>query len=65
MLVPEPPPLLGAGVRAEQAPRDRAATIISTTACEKGEKEHKIPFELKEKKENFAEFLKFTAALKA
>ena len=30
-----------------------------------GEKEHKIPFELKEKKENFAEFLKFTAALKA
>nr|WP_314179196.1 hypothetical protein [uncultured Campylobacter sp.] len=26
-----------------------------------GEKEHKIPFELKEKKENFAEFLKFTA----
>lgn len=30
-----------------------------------GEKEHKIPFELKDKKENFAEFLKFTAALKA
>ena len=30
-----------------------------------GEKEHQIPFELKEKKENFAEFLKFTAALKA
>lgn len=30
-----------------------------------GEKEHKIPFELKEKKENFAEFLKFMAALKA
>lgn len=30
-----------------------------------GEKEHKIPFELKNKKENFAEFLKFTAALKA
>ena len=30
-----------------------------------GKKEHKIPFELKEKKENFAEFLKFTAALKA
>lgn len=30
-----------------------------------GEKEHKIPFELKEKKENFAEFLKFTAALRA
>ncbi|WP_122862350.1 hypothetical protein [Campylobacter showae] len=30
-----------------------------------GEKEHKIPFELKEKKENFAEFLNFTAALKA
>ena len=30
-----------------------------------GEKEHKIPFELKEKKEKFAEFLKFTAALKA
>ena len=30
-----------------------------------GEKEHKIPFELKEKKENFAGFLKFTAALKA
>ena len=29
------------------------------------EKEHQIPFELKEKKENFAEFLKFTAALKA
>ena len=26
-----------------------------------GEKEHKIPFELKNKKENFAEFLKFTA----
>ena len=30
-----------------------------------GEKEHKIPPELKEKKENFAGFLKFTAALKA
>lgn len=30
-----------------------------------GEKEHQIPFELKDKKENFAEFLKFTAALKA
>ena len=30
-----------------------------------GEKEHKIPFELKDKKENFAEFLKFMAALKA
>ncbi|WP_297936680.1 hypothetical protein [uncultured Campylobacter sp.] len=30
-----------------------------------GEKEHKIPFELKDKKENFVEFLKFTAALKA
>ena len=30
-----------------------------------GEKEHRIPFELKYKKENFAEFLKFTAALKA
>ena len=30
-----------------------------------GEKEHKIPFELKDKKENFAELLKFTAALKA
>ena len=30
-----------------------------------GEKEHRIPFELKDKKENFAEFLKFTAALKA
>ena len=30
-----------------------------------GEKEHQIPLELKEKKENFAEFLKFTAALKA
>lgn len=30
-----------------------------------GEKEHRIPPELKEKKENFAEFLKFTAALKA
>lgn len=30
-----------------------------------GEKEHHIPPELKEKKENFAEFLKFTAALKA
>ena len=30
-----------------------------------GEKEHKIPFELKDKKENFAKFLKFTAALKA
>ena len=30
-----------------------------------GEKENKIPFELKDKKENFAEFLKFTAALKA
>lgn len=30
-----------------------------------GEKEHQIPLELKDKKENFAEFLKFTAALKA
>ena len=30
-----------------------------------GEKEHKIPFELKEKKENFAEFLKFTAQVRA
>ncbi|WP_276709819.1 hypothetical protein [Campylobacter rectus] len=30
-----------------------------------GEKEHRIPFEVKDKKENFAEFLKFTAALKA
>lgn len=30
-----------------------------------GEKEHQISPELKEKKENFAEFLKFTAALKA
>ena len=30
-----------------------------------GEKEHQIPPELKDKKENFAEFLKFTAALKA
>ena len=30
-----------------------------------GEKEHHIPPELKDKKENFAEFLKFTAALKA
>ena len=30
-----------------------------------GEKEHQIPLELKEKMENFAEFLKFTAALKA
>jgi len=30
-----------------------------------GKKEHQIPPELKEKKENFAEFLKFTAALKA
>ena len=30
-----------------------------------GEKEHHIPPDLKEKKENFAEFLKFTAALKA
>lgn len=29
-----------------------------------GEKEHQIPFELKDKKENFAEFLKFMAALK-
>lgn len=29
------------------------------------EKEHQIPLELKDKKENFAEFLKFTAALKA
>ena len=30
-----------------------------------GKKEHQIPPELKDKKENFAEFLKFTAALKA
>ena len=30
-----------------------------------GEKEHQIPLELKDKKENFAEFLKFMAALKA
>lgn len=30
-----------------------------------GEKEHRIPFELKEKKENFAEFLKFTAEARA
>ena len=30
-----------------------------------GKKEHRIPPELKDKKENFAEFLKFTAALKA
>ena len=30
-----------------------------------GEKEYRMPFELKDKKENFAEFLKFTAALKA
>jgi len=30
-----------------------------------GEKEHKIPFELKDKKENFAEFLKFTAQARA
>ena len=30
-----------------------------------GEKEHQIPFELKEKKENFAEFLKFTAQARA
>jgi len=30
-----------------------------------GEKEHKIPFELKDKKENFAEFLKFTAQTRA
>ena len=30
-----------------------------------GEKEHKIPFELKNKKENFAEFLKFTAQTRA
>ena len=30
-----------------------------------GEKEHKIPFELKNKKENFAEFLKFTAQARA
>ena len=30
-----------------------------------GEKEHKIPFELTDKKENFAEFLKFTAQARA
>ena len=30
-----------------------------------GEKEHKLPFELKDKKENFAEFLKFTAQARA
>nr|WP_315018856.1 hypothetical protein [uncultured Campylobacter sp.] len=30
-----------------------------------GEKEHKIPFELKDKKENFAEFLKFMAQTRA
>ena len=44
----------------------RAAQIeVKEDAVIIGEKEHKIPFELKEKKENFAEFLKFAAQARA